>query len=284
MLLPGSGRGKGSKGPARPSNPWSGVGSLPTMPSRLQWTNEKEFTVDGVAYASMPRGDGSDRLAILKPRSAIETYETLVESTSPKTIVELGIFGGGSTALLAQLAVPAKLVAVEIHVHRIAALDSFIERLGLGTTVSAFYGVDQADAARLAEIVEQEFNGTPIDLVIDDASHLVDQTRASFDALFPHVRPGGSYVIEDWSWPHRLIAHPNPDYRAVTPVSAFALELGLAAACDDSVIADVTLQRGLAIVRRGPAALDPGTFHVASHLDAVARDMAAALASTRTLG
>jgi hypothetical protein len=35
--------------------------------------------------------------------------------------------------------------------------------------------------------------------VIDDASHLLDPTRASFNVPFPLVRPGGVYVIEDWS-------------------------------------------------------------------------------------
>ncbi|MDQ1511710.1 MAG: hypothetical protein QOG50_3554, partial [Actinomycetota bacterium] len=120
-------------------------------------------------------------------------------------------------------------------------------------------------------------------LVIDDASHLIDETRASFNALFPRVRPGGTYVIEDWSWPHRSYVVPNPSYRAVTPISAFALELALVAACDDSVIADVTLQRGLAIVHRGPAELDSTHFETTSYLDQVGTEMVDALASTRTL-
>ena len=41
-----------------------------------------------------------------------------------------------------------------------------------------------------------------IDLVVDDASHLYEQTKATFAMLFPLVRPGGNYVIEDWSWAH----------------------------------------------------------------------------------
>ena len=34
--------------------------------------------------------------------------------------------------------------------------------------------------------------------MIDDASHLLMPTERSFDALFPRVRPGGAYIIEDW--------------------------------------------------------------------------------------
>jgi predicted methyltransferase len=35
-----------------------------------------------------------------------------------------------------------------------------------------------------------------LDLVVDDTSHL-GPTRASFNTLFPRLRPGGVYVIED---------------------------------------------------------------------------------------
>jgi predicted O-methyltransferase YrrM len=267
-----------------PPLPWSEpIGSLPPMESRLVWTDDENFTVDGVGYASMARQAPPDRLTIFKARPAIEQYEDLVRVTRPKTIFELGIFGGGSTALLAQLAAPTKLVAVEISEARIAVLDRFIERHDLGTVVSAYYGVNQADSSRLSEIVAHEFGGTPLDLVIDDASHLIDETRASFHALFPHLQPGGTYVVEDWSWPHRNYVFPDSGYQGVTPISAFALELGLVAACDDRVIADVTLRRGMAVIHRGTAALDPGAFDVASYLDPVGVEMVNALGSTRTL-
>jgi predicted O-methyltransferase YrrM len=283
MLPLSSGVGKGANDPYSPANPLvRRLSSLAAMKSRLVWTSDENFTLDDVAYASMARSADPGRLSIFKARPAIAQYENLVEVTSPRTILELGIFGGGSTALLAQLASPAKLVALEINSARVAVLDAFIEDHGLGDVVSTYYGVNQADTARLAEIVQREFKGTPLDLVIDDASHLIDETRASFNALFPHLRPGGSYVIEDWSWPHRSYVFPDPSYRAVTPVSAFALELALVAACDDGVVADVTLQRGLAIVHRGVADLDSAAFDASSFLDKVGADMVEALVSTRT--
>jgi len=253
------------------------------MESRLRWTSDTEFTLDGVRYSAMARQAEPDRLTIYKKRPEIERYEALLRDTTPRTILELGVFGGGSTALITQLAQPTKLVALEIKDARLLVLDAFIQKLGLDHIVSVYYGVDQADTTRLAQIVRNEFAGVPLDLVVDDASHLFDETRASFNALFPYLRPGGSYIVEDWSWPHRGLVFPNPRYRAVTPVSAFALELALVAACDESVIADVTLQRGLAIVRRGPAALDSATFDSSSYLDAVGAEMVAGLTSTQTL-
>ncbi|MEU7476252.1 class I SAM-dependent methyltransferase [Lentzea sp. NPDC042327] len=60
---------------------------------------------------------------------------------------------------------------------------------------------DQSDAAFLDAL------GTrlgPFDVVIDDGSHLNDHVRTSFHALFPHVRAGGLYVVEDLQtayWP-----------------------------------------------------------------------------------
>jgi hypothetical protein len=44
----------------------------------------------------------------------------------------------------------------------------------------------------------------PLDIVIDDGSHRCDHVLASFDALFPHLREGGIYVVEDTQtsyWP-----------------------------------------------------------------------------------
>lgn len=60
---------------------------------------------------------------------------------------------------------------------------------------------DQGDADSLRQVAERH---GPFDIVIDDGSHLNEHVRTSFHALFPHVRPGGLYVIEDmWTayWP-----------------------------------------------------------------------------------
>lgn len=57
--------------------------------------------------------------------------------------------------------------------------------------------MNQEDREAVREIAEHEFDA-PLDLVIDDASHLYEPTRTSFDALFPLLRPGGLYIVEDW--------------------------------------------------------------------------------------
>jgi predicted O-methyltransferase YrrM len=97
------------------------------------------------------------------------------------------------------LARPERFVAIELNDRRVGALDALIERRSLQDSVRPVYGVDQADRARLAAIAADEFGGQPLDLVIDDASHRLDETRASFECLFPLLRPGGRFVIEDWN-------------------------------------------------------------------------------------
>ena len=53
---------------------------------------------------------------------------------------------------------------------------------------------DQGDRGFLRELATSH---GPFDIVIDDGSHRSDHIIASFEALFPHVRDGGVYVVED---------------------------------------------------------------------------------------
>lgn len=60
---------------------------------------------------------------------------------------------------------------------------------------------DQGDADFL-EALAAKYG--PFDIVIDDGSHFSEHVITSCETLFPHVRPGGLYVIEDLQssyWP-----------------------------------------------------------------------------------
>lgn len=165
----------------------------------LIWRSASLLEVDGVEYDLMHQPSGeSSRMRLLKTRAMIEGYGPMVAEFQAADCVELGIFRGGSTALLAQVLHPRRLVAVEISPDPVHSLDRFIEHQGLGETVHTYYGVDQGHRARLVDIVGAEFGTDRLDLVVDDASHLYHPTVASFDVLFPRLRPGGLYVIEDW--------------------------------------------------------------------------------------
>lgn len=54
---------------------------------------------------------------------------------------------------------------------------------------------DQSDPADLEGFVE--FSGGEFDIIIDDGSHKDMHQQASLAFLFPHLKPGGQYFIED---------------------------------------------------------------------------------------
>jgi hypothetical protein len=132
-------------------------------------------------------------------------------------ILEVGILRGGSTLVFAKAFANARILAVDIQEPPPAFYDA-LEREALGDRVSVTM-VSQSDPVGLTAAIETCFGEGRLDIVIDDASHLYDATRSTFDTVFgSYVKPGGTYVIEDWgcgywaSWPDG-----NPDGRHGLP-------------------------------------------------------------------
>lgn len=248
------------------------------------------FTLEGVEFVpawSRPSRDGS--LTLLKSRRMVDVYASLFDGLDRPRIVELGISQGGSVALFALMTRPTSLVAVDLSPDRIAPLDRFIADKGLEGVVSAHYGVDQADKARLTELVDASVGGEPLDLVIDDASHRYTPTVASFECLFPRLRPGGRYVIEDWTTQDVLgvamrtyLAAAAPGEREAlqaqidaartndppdAPMSLIAIELVLARGQSRGGIRDVTVDEDWITVTRDDSPLDPSTYRLRDAYD-----------------
>ena len=232
--------------------------------------------------ATVPEGF----LPIAKDRAQVERYLRLCDELRPGVIVELGIHRGGSAALLHALNQPRRLVAIELEREPPPALSGYVARRGLESVLKPHYGVDQADRDAVASIMAAELGGEQIDLVIDDASHLLEQSRVSFETLFPLLRPGGVYVIEDWNADHIVAdgfaavaadparpghaglvaalrqahaAEPVPHVRLIR----LALELVLARASSRDVIREVTVMDNWVLVRRGDEPIDPASFRLA---------------------
>lgn len=260
------------------------------MPDSAQpvWLDDATFEAGGLRFVhSFTEASVADRFAIRKPRPLVEATVEALREFRGGNVVELGIASGGSTALIATVAEPRRLVAIELAGERVEALDVFVATRGLTGVVRAHYGIDQGDRGRVAGIVDREMRGERVDLVIDDASHRYAETRASFEVLFPRLRPGGAYVIEDWNWQLRFasaVAHAGgrddadpggadgPQHervvtyvrenRSVPPLERLVVELVLVRACRDDVVRDVSVDRHRAVVRRGAAELDVETFSV----------------------
>jgi hypothetical protein len=145
-----------------------------------------------------------DAFVLFKGKRLVDLYARNLSERRiyPRQILELGIWQGGSAALWFELFQPRKLVAVDIAEGcENEAFNSYVREQGPEGRLKTYWGLDQADSERLAEIVEREFDG-PLDLVIDDASHLYGPTKASFETLFPRLQSRGLYCIEDWNWEH----------------------------------------------------------------------------------
>ncbi len=149
----------------------------------------------------MPKKDKALRLAKHAPFVSAQDHFFSERGTSAKAIFELGIWDGGSTAFWFEYFQPDKLVAVDfLDREDDPEFLAYVNRKDAGARLKTYWRTDQSDRKRLAEIVAEEFGETPLDLVIDDASHELHATKASFETLFPLLRPGGLYIIEDWVW------------------------------------------------------------------------------------
>jgi hypothetical protein len=233
----------------------------------ITWTRDDAFEIAGIEYVCCPILRGGfpsepGRFCLVKPRSAVEAYENALRALAPRRIVEVGMFDGASTALMAEITRPEKLVGIDRNTRPSPALADFIERRGFDGIVSAHYGVDQGDAAAIRRIVAAEIGDQPLDLVVDDASHLLDLTRRTFNCLFPLLRAGGTYLIEDWWWAHANAAESiQPDE---VPLTVLVFELILASAHAPGVVGRVVADREWVAVTRGDVEVDADTFDLSS--------------------
>ena len=69
-----------------------------------------------------------------------------------------------------------------------------------------------------------EASGGHFDVVVDDGGHSMEQQLTSFRVLFPLLRPGGIYVIEDLDTSYQEFFGGGPPGKAGTTV-AFLKEL-----------------------------------------------------------
>ncbi len=241
--------------------------SSATSTRALEWLDDSRFSLDRQVYristGEEPRTHSvsGDDLLLVKPRFLIDHYVELAAAVAPGArVVELGIYEGGSTAFLAQLLRPRSLVAIDIATERAPALDRFIAEHDLGASVRPLYNIDQGDADELARVIDDHIGDEALDLVIDDASHHYVPTRTSFSHLFPRLRAGGLFVIEDWDWAH----HPDElwqadggYFRRFPALTNLIVEILMLAGSDTDVVRKVVVHPAMAVVERGSAPLDP---------------------------
>ncbi len=109
---------------------------------------------------------------------------------SIRCIVELGVAEGASLLAWSRLCPEAVCFGVDLHPP--ARFESSLARLGIQARVKLLVGDHTEPKGFVSAIPEG------VDLIVDDGSHLLVPTKRCFLALFPKLRPGGWYCIEDW--------------------------------------------------------------------------------------
>lgn len=107
------------------------------------------------------------------------------------TVLEIGVLKGCSLRMWREYFPVSDIWGVDIDP---AAKEAEGDRIHVVTG-------SQADPATLASVAP----GKPLEIVIDDGSHVVDHMVESLRLLWPRVAPGGYYVIEDTGCTHRDI-------------------------------------------------------------------------------
>ncbi|RME57091.1 class I SAM-dependent methyltransferase [Candidatus Parcubacteria bacterium] len=222
------------------------------MMTSIHWKGENEFEIDGVNFV-IDVTPGCDRrrseinsFTLVKTKSYIEDYLAL-QGERFDHILELGIFQGGSLVFFDKLLKPSRIVGLDIARDPVKALDHYIA--SEAPHMKTYYQSSQDDSALLKSIVENDLDGQ-LDLVVDDASHLYELTKASFMHLFPLLKPGGLYLIEDWAWAHRPNAqnrkHPWFKKPALTNLLfELVVELG-----SHSGIEEITVNNNMVKIRK----------------------------------
>src|SRR5213076_2765820 len=140
--------------------------------NRIEIGPSQEFSFGGENFViALPvkerRLSTSDAFTIMKHEPYLRVYEDLASVFSPRSILELGIFQGGSYVFLDKLFKPRRMSAVDIRPKPVAPLLDYVSR-----TENRFvhFATSQCDGEMLRQIVLSEL-ADELDLVVDDASH-----------------------------------------------------------------------------------------------------------------
>jgi predicted O-methyltransferase YrrM len=246
----------------------AGLPNVSTV-ARLDWlhADEQQGVVrfgDVRLHVCLP-GAAADKpsspteFVVIKVPAMVEMMADLADTIQPKNVFEIGIFRGGSVVLYNEMFKPRKLVSIDCHTKPLPQLEEYIRAKSAGSNIRIELGVDQADRGRLAEICQREFGTQPLDLVVDDASHLLFETREAFRELFPRLRPGGVYVIEDWAWAHWPgDLWQEAYFKGKEPMTNLVMELVVLAASEPDWVREVSIGHSIVFVKRGAGTIEAG--------------------------
>ena len=243
-------------------------------PPAVSWRDDFHLKVDDINFhlewdsEELRNGvSTADDFLLGKNRSMVEKLVEMEQQQRISKIFEMGIFKGGSVALHDTIFRPLKIAAIEYTSQPVAALTEYISKYNKHNSVKPYYGVSQADRPELEKILFREFPKRDIDLIVDDASHLYEETRDAFNISFPFLAPGGIYIIEDWAWAHwagEAWQSEGSYFHGRTALSNLLIELFMLAASRPDFITDIDIGYSTITITKGQGAV-PANFNIADH-------------------
>lgn len=114
-------------------------------------------------------------------------YPSLLDPrrNDPLTVLEIGIAYGGALQAMRDYLPNATIIGFDKEIAQLL-IESY-------TRIQIMQG-SQDDPVKLKELIKLY---GPFDLVIDDACHQFEPQLVTFNTLWPHVKSGGLYIIED---------------------------------------------------------------------------------------
>jgi hypothetical protein len=214
---------------------------------------------------------------------AIEGFPTLRPVFKFRNVAQLTGPDIGSAALTCLVGAPSSMIALAIGPADTELLLEFARRRGIDDRVHARADLSIDEPETLCSTVEAILAGRALDVVVDDVSEDLATGVKAFEALFPLLAPGGSYVIDRWAWDHFFMdgfaGVPQADgsdpgranrerfHASLRESKADVLErvlpalVGLARSAPE-VVVSLTASKHFLVVERGPAALETGLFHL----------------------
>ena len=111
--------------------------------------------------------------------------ELLADRRSLATkVLEIGVATGASLRMWREYFQAATIHGVDLA-----------PALALSADRIEIHEADQASRTALNRVLARI--GSDIDVIIDDGGHTMEQQQVSLASLFPHVRQGGWYIVED---------------------------------------------------------------------------------------
>jgi hypothetical protein len=117
----------------------------------------------------------------------------------PLTLLEIGVFNGASLRTWREYFPNARIVGADIEP---------LARRWRGDRIE----IEYMDQSNLEDLTRVAMKHGPFDIIIEDGSHLWEHQITSLKTLYPFLRPGGLYVVEDLQTNY---GEMQADYRGV---------------------------------------------------------------------